>query len=269
METAEWLETNSRWLEALDPGSGRVYFVDLETQQSSWDAPTHFMDRKELAQALQKASSKPAGDDEATFLAKVKARFPAPPTKPPPPKMTSSLAEDSMSKGKVDELKAENARLQARIAELESRDGSASVAPPPLPPALPSNASFNVAAPPPLPVGVSKQASSSPFASPRGGAAPRRVSAVPQWKRGASSMLPLEQPPPPPAWALAMSSNSSKNVVGQPGLASKRSSLPAGGGPLHKMGAVPATAGGMPPPLPSGDRRGSAPGYGRQMNAGI
>ena len=72
MQTAEWLETNSRWLEALDPGSGRVYFVDLETQQSSWDPPTHFMDRKELSTALQKADadlkSKPAGDDEATFL---------------------------------------------------------------------------------------------------------------------------------------------------------------------------------------------------------
>tara|TARA_B110001452_G_scaffold262794_1_gene263295 strand:- start:606 stop:1412 length:807 start_codon:yes stop_codon:yes gene_type:complete len=268
MQTAEWLETNSRWLEALDPGSGRVYFVDLETQQSSWDPPTHFMDRKELSQALQKADadlkSKPAGDDEATFLAKVKARFPAPPGKPPPPKMNSSLAAGPS----LDELKAENARLQARIAELESRDSSSSAAPPPLPPAVAS--SFNVAAPPPLPLGVSKQASSSPFASPRGGAAPRRVSAVPQWKRGASSMLPLEPPPPPPAWALAMSSSSSKNVVGQPsGMAAKRPSLPAGGGPLHKMGAVPATAGGMPPPLPGGDRRGSAPAYGRQMNAGI
>ena len=41
-QTAEWLETNSRWLEALDPGS-RLYFVDLQTQQTSWDPPEHFM----------------------------------------------------------------------------------------------------------------------------------------------------------------------------------------------------------------------------------
>ena len=251
MQTAEWLEINSRWLESLDPGSGRTYFVDLETQQSAWDAPTHFMDRKELAQALQKADvglkSKPASDDEATFLAKVKARFPAPPTKPPPPKTTSPLA-DTMSKGKVDELKAENARLRDRVAELESADR----APPPLPPARPSNASFNVAAPPPLPVGRP----------------PRRVSELPQWKRGASSMLPLEQPPPPPAWALSMSSSSNNNVLAG-GTSSKRTSLPAGGGPLHKMGAVPATAGGMPPPHLGGDRGSSAPAYGLRMNAGI
>ena len=72
MQTAEWLETNARWLEALDPGSGRVYYVDLETQQSSWDPPTHFMDRKELSTALQKADadlkSKPAGDDPAQAI---------------------------------------------------------------------------------------------------------------------------------------------------------------------------------------------------------
>ena len=40
---ATWLQVNCQWLEALDPGSGRVYFVELPTQQSSWDAPDGFM----------------------------------------------------------------------------------------------------------------------------------------------------------------------------------------------------------------------------------
>ncbi len=39
----QFLETNSRWLEALDNSTGKLYFVDLPTQQSSWEAPESFM----------------------------------------------------------------------------------------------------------------------------------------------------------------------------------------------------------------------------------
>ena len=39
----QFLDTNSRWLEALDNSTGKLYFVDLPTQQSSWEAPASFM----------------------------------------------------------------------------------------------------------------------------------------------------------------------------------------------------------------------------------
>jgi hypothetical protein len=253
IKTPEWLETNTRWLEALDPSSGKVYFVDLPTQQSSWDAPEAFMDRKELSQALQKAHAdlEELGSEEA-FLAKVKERYPPPPTeKPPPPKPTESMLKGKGSMASMPiadgELKAENERLQRRVAELEAAAAAAAApaqpsaaAPPPLP-GLPG-----LAEPPPLPLSAAGAAiarrgsATAATASPRG---------PPQWKRGASQ-LPVEEPPPPPAWALAMSN---------------------GGAKAAQRGSMPARTSNAPPMLSdvSTPRRGTAPPLGSSFSGAI
>ena len=84
----QFQEINSRWLEALDSSSGRTYYVNRETHETAWDAPEQFMERPQLAAAycevvaaLQAAEAE--RDDEARFLAKVRARFPPSPGAPP------------------------------------------------------------------------------------------------------------------------------------------------------------------------------------------
>ena len=34
---------NSRWLEALDSSSGRLYYVDRESHETAWEPPESFM----------------------------------------------------------------------------------------------------------------------------------------------------------------------------------------------------------------------------------
>ena len=89
-------------------------------------------------------------------------------------------------------------------SELEARDASVSVPPPPLPPLPPLptvGSGLDAQPPPPLPPGVLKQRSTNP-GSPNS-ASPRQ----PQWKRGASALALearrapplLARPPPSPA----------------------------------------------------------------------
>mmetsp|Transcript_14131 Transcript_14131/g.35235 ORF Transcript_14131/g.35235 Transcript_14131/m.35235 type:complete len:154 (-) Transcript_14131:268-729(-) len=89
-------QVNSRWLEALDSSSGRVYYIDRQTLETAWEPPDLFMDRAQLAAAycevlarLDAPKVEGEGDDEASFLAKVRARFP-PPAGPPPRRLPPS-----------------------------------------------------------------------------------------------------------------------------------------------------------------------------------
>jgi len=164
---------NSSWLEALDPGSGRLYYVDLTTHQTAWEAPPTFSDRKQLAVAQhilaaeiavaesQAAEGGAGGLDEAAFLARIRQRFP-PPTTPPP--------STAVMQQRISSLESENADLRRQL------QGQGSAADPaPLPPRLMSRCS-SVA------------------------------SSRPSWVRGASAVL--EAPPPPPQWAIQLSRSS-------------------------------------------------------------
>merc|ERR1712216_533913 len=138
------VEVNSHWLEAMDPGSGKLYFIDLNSQQTSWDPPAHFMDRKQLAVAhcallsdLEKAEARakaaeaaskaapPQEEDDEAFLAKVRSRFP-PPSEPPPAESgTQSVAA---LEEQVKRLQAEKVELMVRLQQLEGSQVAATLA---------------------------------------------------------------------------------------------------------------------------------------------
>jgi hypothetical protein len=167
---------NTEWLEAIDTGTGRLYFVRLEHSENgesvrpqgetSWTPPDGFLVRQQLVTALSNAlasgGGKPAEDNEAMFLAKVRQRFP-PPSTPPP-------------------ANADTAELKARIAQLEEELQAARAAPPKLADA--QRPSW-------------KRGASAKFAD------PSALGTV------------VEQPPPPPAWALSKG-NSRSGVAPPP-----------------------------------------------------
>ena len=175
---------NESWMEAIDAASNRLYYVRLETSadgdavrpqgETAWEPPAGFLVRSELAAALASALAAGSGgggssDDEAAFLAKVRARFPPPPT---PPREMSDL------RNRIAELEEEKEALFARAEAAEKALADATAA------AATGGGSGAGGAPPTL------------------GQAQR-----PSWKRGASARFELggiaEQPPPPPPWALA------------------------------------------------------------------
>ena len=100
---------NDDWMEALDVGSGRLYFVQLEKNASgdsvkpsgetSWEPPKGFLVRQQLVHALARALA--AGDD-ASFLSRVRERFPPPSTPPPgnaPVAATAATSDGSGRRG--------------------------------------------------------------------------------------------------------------------------------------------------------------------------
>ena len=115
-------------MEALDVGSGRLYFVRLEYNadgdvrpigETSWERPPGFLLRREMCQemsnALTSKSSAPAAESDEVFLARVRQRFPPPATPPPT------------------ELEIQS--LRQRLAEAEARASNSSqpaTKPPPM-----------------------------------------------------------------------------------------------------------------------------------------
>ena len=114
---------NDDWMEALDVGSGRLYFVQLEKNASgdsvkpsgetSWEPPKGFLVRQQLVHALARALA--AGDD-ASFLSRVRERFPPPSTPPPGNAPVAATAATAATAADAEEL----ARLRAQVAQLES-----------------------------------------------------------------------------------------------------------------------------------------------------
>lgn len=180
-------------MEALDVGSGRLYFVRLETNaagdsvrplgETSWEQPEGFLVRQELVAALSATLHERGGaptEDDATFLAKVRERFPPPSTPPPSGRDVAELLE------RVRQLEAEKAALaeRAEAAEEEAAAARSQASAPPMGSSAPS-----CGVPPAL----------------------GNVLQRPSWKRGASSKFTMPGgaltpdaglPPPPPKWAL-------------------------------------------------------------------
>ena len=171
-------KVNEEWMEAIDAASNRLYYVRLELSPAgdsvrphpegitSWDAPNGFLGRLDLVAALSSAIHGASTDDEAAFLAKVRARFPPPST---PPSASAAERELAELRHRVVQLEEEKKALFARVeaaAVAQVTNMSTSGAPPP----------------------ASGQAAERP-----------------SWKRGASSKFALgvDAPPPPPEWALA------------------------------------------------------------------
>lgn len=168
-------QVNETWMEALDVGSGRLYFVKLEVNRSgdvrplgetSWEAPEGFLVRRDLCAALADASAqaqKQESDEE--FMARVRQRFPPPATPPP-----SSAAEVELERLRyqASQFEGERIALQQRVQQLEAQLAAATPA-----------------------------------------AAPSPGMPKPSWKRGASAKFVgvQQQIPPPPAWALSKSSS--------------------------------------------------------------
>ena len=46
---------NMAWMEALDVGTGRLYYIKLQTNETSWECPEGFLERKALVAAHAKA----------------------------------------------------------------------------------------------------------------------------------------------------------------------------------------------------------------------
>lgn len=110
-------DTNMAWMEALDVGSSRLYFIKLDNNETSWECPPGFLVRKDLvrqhAKLLQEVASGGGGKadmDDAAFLARVRERFP-PPAVPPPGEDATAL------QARVAVLEQEKATLQAALAE--------------------------------------------------------------------------------------------------------------------------------------------------------
>ena len=170
---------NDDWMEALDVGSGRLYFVQLEKNASgdsvkpsgetSWEPPKGFLVRQQLVHALARALA--AGDD-ASFLSRVRERFPPPSTPPPGNAPVAATAATAADAEELARLRAQVAQLESDKAALLTRAETAEASIPQLPPR------------PPMLGEMSKPGS---------------------WKRGASQRFGTiaEQPPEPPTWAMA------------------------------------------------------------------
>ena len=189
-------DVNEHWMEAIDAGSGRLYFVRLQKSETghavrpvgetSWEAPAGFLTRHELVAKLSSAlSQQTSGEgsiDDDVFLARVLARFPPPAT--PPPATAENKAAAAL-RNRVVELEEANETLRARCeaAEAEVAEAQRQAA----------------------------QALSATGSGTSGAAAPPSLGAAqrPSWKRGVSQRflssdgLSVDQPPPPPPWALA------------------------------------------------------------------
>ena len=193
---AGWEGVNSEWMEALDVGSGRLYFIRMEmngahdvrpTGLTEWEAPPGFLVRGELVAALSKAQSEV--NDDAAFLARVRQRFPPP---PPPPPAAASPTEVASLRQQVAKLEAEKQEMELAVSQANAAADAANAA--------------RLAAEARAAAGAGGASASSTPAPPLGSALQR-----PSWKRGASQRFAngAAQPPPPPEWARAMSRNAS------------------------------------------------------------
>ena len=186
------------WMEALDVGSGRLYFIRLADNTTSWEQPEGFLTRKELVTAHAQLLQSSTGD-EASFMARVRERFP-PPVAPPPASAAPELEEQVRQlTTQVEQLmtasaaaRSEKLALEATVERLSAGGCAEGDAPPP-----------SCVAPPML-----GTAAKMPGGS---------------WKRGASAkwgaLDPPTPPPPPPEWAVQMSRGasshgSSKSLLG-------------------------------------------------------
>lgn len=200
-------EVNNSWMEALDVGTGRFYFIRLATNETSWERPAGFLDRKDLvrahAEVLASTSTAAPAMDDATFLARVRERFP-PPAMPP----KANDGELQALKARVAALEGENASLQTSVAEartektaleqtIETLQLSMGAAPP------------SCVAPPSFTMQTSANRGSLTRLPPALGTLDEGGK-PPSWKRGASARFAnAEPPPPPPAWAVQMSRGAS------------------------------------------------------------
>jgi len=189
---AGWEGVNSQWMEALDVESGRLYYIRIEmnsahdvrpTGETAWEAPPGFLVRGELVAALSKAQSEV--NDEAAFLARVRQRFPPPPSPPP---ATVSPTEVVSLRQQLAKLDAEKQELELAVSQAQAAADAANAA--------------RLAAEARAAAGAGASMPAPPL-----GAALQR----PSWKRGASQRFGsgAVQPPPPPEWARAMSRGAS------------------------------------------------------------
>jgi len=211
---------NTAWMEALDMGSGRLYYIKLDTNETSWECPSQFLVRADLvaahATALEQLRQHPAASaadgDDAAFLARVLERFPPPLTPPPAGDASTAL------QAQVQRLEREKAALEQQVTQLSAAAQKASAEKAALEQTV---AQLNT---------VSASGAPPSCASPSG-------AKPPSCKRGASARFNLAAPPPPPPeWALQMSKGSSgRTVVGAmtDGGAATAPSASSGIGGLH------------------------------------
>ena len=189
-------QTNLAWMEALDVGSGRLYFIKLANNETSWECPSGFLVRTDLVHAHAKLLSNGSGSraemGDEEFLARVRQRFPPPST----PQLTPSDPEAlSALQLRVTELETENAALRAAAAKASTEKAGLVQTIEQL-----SLAPTNVGTAPPSCVGPPSCVAPPALGN---GVKP------PSWQRGASMRFAnTEGPPPPPAWAMAQTSSS-------------------------------------------------------------
>jgi hypothetical protein len=196
---------NTEWMEALDVGSGRFYFINLNSNETSWECPPGFLIRKDLVAAHAKLIGSGAGAnsgcmtapiDDIAFLARVRERFPPPVT--PQSGGGDDVNELKKLKAKVVEMDAQKADLQAALTAATSEK------------ALLEQILETLSAGP------------SMGAAPPSCVAPPMLSAaeamLPTWKRGASQRFAgVEMPPAPPPWAICQSKSGIPTVVSSSG----------------------------------------------------
>lgn len=121
MDSPQFDKVNTTWLEALDAGTGRYYFVNSTSNETTWEPPECFSDRKELVQLIKDARTKTSGmpgqQTEEEFIAKVKARFP-PPAGPAP--ANSSSAEVSTLKERLSVMDQDLNSTRHQAEQLQS-----------------------------------------------------------------------------------------------------------------------------------------------------
>jgi hypothetical protein len=118
---------NTAWMEALDMSSRRLYFIKLDTNETSWECPTDFKVRVDLVaehakalESMRSGSTSAVGEGDATFLSRVRERFPPPATLPP------AGGDSSALKAQVQQLEREKAALQDQVERLAAAAQTAS-----------------------------------------------------------------------------------------------------------------------------------------------
>mmetsp|Transcript_8508 Transcript_8508/g.17241 ORF Transcript_8508/g.17241 Transcript_8508/m.17241 type:complete len:230 (-) Transcript_8508:580-1269(-) len=204
---------NTAWMEALDMGTGRLYFIKLDNNETSWECPPNFKVRVDLvaehAKALESLKSggpSSAGVDDCAFLARIRERFPPPATPPP----AGGNGNSAALKAQVEQLQRDKLALQEQVERLKVAAETASAEKATLEQTV-EQLTLNAAA-----VSAGGGAPPSCVGPPSLGSGPK----APSWTRGASVRFANAQlPPPPPDWALQMSKGSSATRVGPLGVA--------------------------------------------------
>ena len=103
---------NLAWMESFDASSGRLYYIQRETNETSWECPPGFCERRALVAAHAKVLSGGSGpSDEAAFLARVRDKFP-----PPPP--AADADELATMRHTIQQLLADKAALEQKVQQL-------------------------------------------------------------------------------------------------------------------------------------------------------